>query len=418
MKGLLVRVGIDQAYGYWNAPVDPQTGAFAYVAIPDHTQRPGLETPYHGFRNELAHFPGVALPARLLGRPMHLDPDFEHLTYGDTGARRGRSLAELGRGDLIAFYAGLRPTTRWRDPLLYGLIGLYRVRECVPVPKIPRSRWHENAHTRRVRHHTSDLVVWAEPSGSGRLERCIEMGEWRDGAYRVRRDLLVAWGGLSCKDGYIQRSAVPPAFLSPERFLEWFERQEGKLMAENNPSAVVRTPLTLVYKRTHNGDPDRAGRFGAFDCMGAVRAREYDAVIGVGGIGDEPRRHGIAARVNWIGIGPHKEQGTGRGPTVTFDHFRWFGKDGRRLVDIAPALADHIYGRNVRSLMTFTQREAREVRAILALADDAPPSLARTGEAVEFGDSHSAGAQPGARGRGRVKTAAPSVRCKPREGRR
>jgi hypothetical protein len=41
----------------------------------------------------------------------------------------------------------------------------------------------------------------------------------------------------------------------------------------------------LVYKRTHNGDPDQNGCFGAEDCMGMVRERHFDAVIGIGGIG-------------------------------------------------------------------------------------------------------------------------------------
>ena len=50
----------------------------------------------------------------------------------------------------------------------------------------------------------------------------------------------------------------------------------------------------LVYKRTHNGDPDANGCFGAYDCMGTVRDRQYDAVIGVGGIG--PEAQAILAR--------------------------------------------------------------------------------------------------------------------------
>jgi Nucleotide modification associated domain 3 len=150
MTGLLVRVGIDQTYGGWNAPVNPQTGEFVFVPIPDGKQRRGLHTPYSDFTHELGLFPGLSLPSPLVGRPMHLDPDFEHLTYGDTGDRRGRSLAGLAPGDFIAFYSGLRPTARWQDPLLYALIGLYRVRECVRLPDVPRTRWHENAHTRRA----------------------------------------------------------------------------------------------------------------------------------------------------------------------------------------------------------------------------------------------------------------------------
>ncbi|MGE0454014.1 MAG: hypothetical protein AB7O37_18165 [Vicinamibacteria bacterium] len=131
---------------------------------------------------------------------------------------------------------------------------------------------------------------------------------------------------------------------------------------------------TLVYKRTHEGDPDQEGRFGINDCMGTVRARKFDAVIGVGGTGAKPRRNGIAKRITWIGIGPHKSPGK-RGPVVTFDHFRMFGK-GPFLAEYAPALADHIYGRNVRSLMNPTPRESAEIAAILNLARNAPPSRA------------------------------------------
>ncbi len=34
MKALLVRIGVDQAFGGWNAPVNPDTGEFLYVPIP------------------------------------------------------------------------------------------------------------------------------------------------------------------------------------------------------------------------------------------------------------------------------------------------------------------------------------------------------------------------------------------------
>ena len=68
---------------------------------------------------------------------------------------------------------------------------------------------------------------------------------------------------------------------------------------------------TLIYKRTHPGDPDRAGRFGIHDCMGRIRRWSFEAVIGVGGVGAGPELHGLAAKVNWIGIGPHKSDDLG-----------------------------------------------------------------------------------------------------------
>jgi hypothetical protein len=102
------------------------------------------------------------------------------------------------------------------------------------VSDFPRSRWHENAHLRRLDVRPTDVVAHAEPGRSGRLRRCIPVGEFRSGAYRVRNDLLDAWGGLSCNDGFIQRSAVPPRFLEPERFLVWFEAQGIGLAQLNN----------------------------------------------------------------------------------------------------------------------------------------------------------------------------------------
>ena len=42
------------------------------------------------------------------------DPDFAHLTYGDNGVRRGRGLADFDGGDVVAFFAGLRPVRAWR----------------------------------------------------------------------------------------------------------------------------------------------------------------------------------------------------------------------------------------------------------------------------------------------------------------
>ena len=61
---------------------------------------------------------------------------------------------------------------------------------------------------------------------------------------------------------------------------------------------------TLIYKRTHHGDPDVSGQFGIHGCMGRVRAWDFEAVIGVGGVGPEPRSEGLDCKVNWISDRP------------------------------------------------------------------------------------------------------------------
>lgn len=129
----------------------------------------------------------------------------------------------------------------------------------------------------------------------------------------------------------------------------------------------------LVYKRTHPGDP-RDGVFGFEDCMGAVRARDFEAVIGVGGIGSEARSHNLDGKLNYVGVGARKHRWFGRGPLVTFDRYVDFGVSGPAFRDVAPQLAQRMLGRNARVVQTFSDEEWREVLAILALADGAPSS--------------------------------------------
>lgn len=245
MRAFLVRVGVDQAFGRWNSPVDPETNEFVYVPIPENrAMRAALATPYSLVQSALARFANahpaaplrsVQLPSGLISANMHLDPDFGQLTYGDNGVRRGKRLADLGRGDVVVFYGGLRPVAACRHRLVYAIVGLYRVSEVVRLDSVAAPRWSENAHTRCLNHEASDVIVRAEPRSSGRLRRCIPIGEFRDRAYRVTREILEAWGGLSCRDGYLQRSAVLPSLLDPRRFIGWFERQGGELVSSNNP---------------------------------------------------------------------------------------------------------------------------------------------------------------------------------------
>jgi hypothetical protein len=209
------------------------SGEFAYVTITE--TKPlldGMARRYDEFIPVAKHF-GEQMPPELLGTPTHLDPDFDQLTYGDQGQRGKRITALLTAGDLLAFFAALRPVDGPARPLIYALIGLYVVEEIVPAKSVPKSRWAENAHTRRVP-GDSDIVLRAKPGVSGRLRHCIPIGELRHRVYRVRKDLLKMWGGLDIKDGYIQRSVRLPAFLDAAKFYRWFLAQKPELVQCNN----------------------------------------------------------------------------------------------------------------------------------------------------------------------------------------
>jgi hypothetical protein len=141
---------------------------------------------------------------------------------------------------------------------------------------------------------------------------------------------------------------------------------------------------TLIYKRTHSGDPDpKTGVFGCNNCMNTVRGWGFDAVIGIGGISQEPVGEGIAGKLTWIGKGKHETISdpsrsfvTPSSPLVMFDHFRYYGEQGPLLKVIAPKLAKRmLYDKNARTLMdSLSDDEQREVEKILGLANDAPPS--------------------------------------------
>ena len=239
-RAVLVRVGVDQTYGRWNAPCNSKTGDFVYVPIPESKPNEvGMQRTYltfidpalHAFalRNAADHLP---LPSQLSSQRMHLDPDFDYLTYGDT-ERRGKVLLDLDVGDFVVFYAGMRDLHS-RRRLVYGLIGLLVVSAIRRVASIPTCEYICNAHTRRRNRDESDLVVTGNAAASGRLLHYIDIGEFRNRSYRVRRDLLDAWGGLSVNDGFLQRSANPPRFLRPELFSRWLQLQAPELVLANN----------------------------------------------------------------------------------------------------------------------------------------------------------------------------------------
>jgi hypothetical protein len=165
---------------------------------------------------------------------MHLDPDFVHLTYGDQGERAKQLQANLRPGDLILFYAGLADIHN-SSRLVYAVIGLFVVEDFVVPAEVPPNERDINAHTRRVlKPNATDLIVRGRPNVSGRLAHCIPIGEYRDRAYRVRRDILEAWGDLSVKDGYLQRSARLPRLLDPPRFIRWLTSQKPVFISVNN----------------------------------------------------------------------------------------------------------------------------------------------------------------------------------------
>jgi len=236
MTALLIRVALDQSLGggSWNGPIDSASNEFAYVAIPEQCETyPGFEKPYSRVASALSKF-GLTVPGHLRNANMHLDPDFDHLTYGDSGRKARQIERTLRSGDHAVFYAALKDI-RGAPRLVYAIIGYFQVQEVLRATSVGPSLRHINAHTRRVLSSDAlDIVVRGYPGRSGRLARAIPIGDFRGGAYRIRRDLLGQWGDLSAADGYLQRSARIPHLVEPERFLAWLDQQSPTLIQSNN----------------------------------------------------------------------------------------------------------------------------------------------------------------------------------------
>lgn len=239
MKGVLLRVGCDSTPdgGNWNAPVNLHSREYVYVPIwgrEDKHQHLGNCPTYGYFYSALQHL-GVSPPPHITpDKKVHLDPDFGSLTIGEPHlyrsgklSSRGQILNQLDLGDFIAFFAGFRPLGLTRPSrLAYCLFGILRVQSKTFVRDLPDEKKHNCAHGRRIGAE-NDLVIWGDPEKSGRFPKAVPIGEYRNRAYRVREELLHAWGGLEVNDGWIQRSVRPPFFLDPGRFLHWLNLQEG-----------------------------------------------------------------------------------------------------------------------------------------------------------------------------------------------
>ena len=134
---------------------------------------------------------------------------------------------------------------------------------------------------------------------------------------------------------------------------------------------------TLVYKRTHIGDPDGNGILGIKDCLGRMRSCDFEAAIGIGGTSSHPRAVRIDGKVNWIGIGSQKGAIHGRGPLVTFEHFVLYNQNGKDFRNEAPILAGRMYATNAPRFVfsdNLSKAEQDEIDRLLAMAKTAKPS--------------------------------------------
>lgn len=225
----MIRIGIDLGTSAALGPIFPD-GSFEYVPIPEWSPKSKESRTYRNTAGHLGKPYSVYLPRRLWNQRLHHDPDFEKCTYGESSVKRVY-LRRMEKGDIIAFYAGLRPFgVRDGKEGLY-LVGYLVVERVLDFDSMSREevrravRLHScNAHV--LAHDLRGLVVLVG-SRCRILDRAVlisRVGRDRRGApnFKVSREMEQLLG----ISGSIQRS-VPPKFITNPRGVRNLERLLG-----------------------------------------------------------------------------------------------------------------------------------------------------------------------------------------------
>ncbi|MEF8859491.1 MAG: hypothetical protein V5A38_11290 [Halolamina sp.] len=153
MTVALLGVGADSTNASPTPPLYPD-GRFEYIPIPESQGPEGtVETrtydssPLRYRDAPMADYLDAIVPdpnegtqftgAQLADWPLHHDPNFEALTYGETTSRGSytKILRTLEPGDLVAFYTGLRSDAAYRHRYI---IGYFTVAELIDFQRVER----------------------------------------------------------------------------------------------------------------------------------------------------------------------------------------------------------------------------------------------------------------------------------------
>ncbi len=221
MNALLLRVGIDKGSGGTYGPVFDD-GTFEFVPIPE-TYRSCTATTYGERIGRTGKLLSTFVPPALRHVPMHDDPEFETHTYGDPSTKR-RYLLKLNEGDLLVFYAGLKPFNHDNPeyPEALYFIGYFKIDQVVDFNWLSaseraayRQRYPSNAHVKRG-YAFENLVIVVGSKDSRLLNHALLISQKKpDKSARPTLALSPEMEELLGISGFIQRS-IPPRFVTQE----------------------------------------------------------------------------------------------------------------------------------------------------------------------------------------------------------
>lgn len=248
MTVLLVGVGADTTNTRPTPPLYPDD-RFEYVPIPDphgstEAKRYGNTTLRHRdvtladffervYRNEEWHRDFSKFP-------LHHDPNFEALTFGDPKKTRSH-LLRLDPGDVLAFYAGLVREAE-STPIHRYLIGYFTIASITDFDALSAPRLDEalgvhrrNAHVKQYRasedaERLAGLVVARghEDEPGRLLDRAVQISEHRENGHYYFTDDWRSF--LDPSSSYLGGFKNPiRCALSPTAFVDRVDRETDRL---------------------------------------------------------------------------------------------------------------------------------------------------------------------------------------------
>ena len=190
----------DESFDYIPIPetarnATAETRTYADVSTRDGTADEYLECIYPGGGDR------AVSGDKLADFPLHHDPNFEALTYGERRPAYVKRLRRLEKGDAVAFYTGLRDSTG--DALHRYVVGYFVVDNVVYFDALDdseareRIREHpENAHTKRFEAtgEVDDNLVIVEGKKGGLLDEAFRISKRvPSGHYYLNDDLQEAF---------------------------------------------------------------------------------------------------------------------------------------------------------------------------------------------------------------------------------
>ena len=163
---------------------------------------------------------------RLQDAPVNYDPEFETFTYWDPTTVKRNYLLKLDKGDLLVFYAGLKPYENSVYDTALFLIGYFTIDRIIDFDKkkeqIPAycEEFTNNAHVRRDNWYYKLVIATGDKKKSRLLDRAVKISERRPNkagrlTYATSAE-MEQYLGINC---FIERS-VPPRFIEGETHLD------------------------------------------------------------------------------------------------------------------------------------------------------------------------------------------------------